>query len=166
MKDEVTKYKSRADDLEAELAARGNDTTSKAELEALRTELISLRERSDASGAANEELQRKLASLQGEHDRALSAYHTDKVAPIEAEVERLSQSLKKAQSDLEESHTLNGQLNVELQAALQNSPRSRSNKRNSTNWPEAGQRLQQELNAALDKSSFNCASIRFSLLTV
>ncbi|KAK4057765.1 hypothetical protein OIO90_000984 [Microbotryomycetes sp. JL221] len=119
MKEELTRYKDRCDELEAKSSSIPDEHVS--EMAALRSRVAEL----ETTRLQKEELQRKLSGLQTEHERARSASNS-KAEELSKEVSRLDHELDKARHDLEETLSINASLNQELTAALKNSSPNRS----------------------------------------
>ena len=150
MRDEVSKHKGRNEELEQQLSSEA----SKPELEGLRNQMAELRSFSESSAAQNEELQQRLVTVQDDFDRTLKEQQNQansKIDLLESEMRQLQTDLTKTQADLEETLTLNDQLNEDLQAALAKSQSKGPAGEGSESWPEAGHKLQQDLQSAQTK---------------
>jgi polyhydroxyalkanoate synthesis regulator phasin len=126
MKDEVNKHKARADDLETKVASGSNDGSSdsqlKEDLDMMRSQIKDLLTESKEASSHNKELQHRLATVSADYDSQLkthAAESTARIAELEQEVQSLHEDLNKAHQDLEETLSLNHQLNGELANALQ-----------------------------------------------
>ncbi|CEQ40571.1 SPOSA6832_02191 [Sporobolomyces salmonicolor] len=139
MKEELTRYKERCEELES--------PERQAEFDSLRQQVQDLRSSADASSRQAEELQRTMASLQADYQRTLR----EQQAEAAAKVKELNVKLEQAHHDLEETHGVNASLNQELQTALKNpsSPRIGSH-----GGSEDLNRLQAELEQAQNKAEW------------
>ncbi|GAA6017300.1 hypothetical protein JCM10207_003686 [Rhodosporidiobolus poonsookiae] len=139
MKEELTRYKERCEELESPERA---------------AELDSLRQQAESSTRQHDELQQRMEQLQGEYQRTLRDQQLEaqqKVDELSTELGRLDQELEKAQNELEETLTVNASLNKELQAALKNPSATRSG---SAAGGEDTSRLQAELEQAQNKAEW------------
>lgn len=130
MKEELTRYKERNEELEAEVAESDGALPAdiKLELETLHRQLTDVRFTSEKTAADNEALQLQMAKLQDEHESQLHQRGTEssmKLMELEDELTRLDAELDRAHHDLEETHAVNNSLNKELRTAL-SSPTARS----------------------------------------
>ncbi|GAA5941772.1 uncharacterized protein JCM15063_002666 [Sporobolomyces koalae] len=146
MKEELTRYKERCEELES--------PERQAELENLRREADEHRTNHETATRQLEEHQRNASSVQTELERNLRDHQSDAAAKIKElndELSKLDEELEKAQADLEETHAVNASLNKELQSALKNptSPRLGSHPAS-----EDVNRLQAELEQAQNKSEW------------
>ncbi|GAA5993422.1 hypothetical protein JCM5350_006875 [Sporobolomyces pararoseus] len=146
MKEELTRYKERCEELES--------PERQAELENLRREVEQHRSSHDSTSRQLEEHQRNAASLQSEFQRNLRDQQAESAAKIKElndELSKLDEELEKAHADLEETHAVNASLNKELQSALKNpaSPRLGSHAAS-----EDVTRLQADLEQAQNKSEW------------
>ncbi|GAA6018429.1 hypothetical protein JCM11491_006994 [Sporobolomyces phaffii] len=146
MKEELTRYKERCEELES--------PERQAELDNLRREAEQHRTNHETSTRQLEEHQRNAASLQSEFQRNLrdqQAESATKIKELNDELSKLDEELEKAHADLEETHAVNASLNKELQSALKNpaSPRLGSHAAS-----EDVHRLQADLEQAQNKSEW------------
>ncbi|GAA5904740.1 uncharacterized protein JCM6883_003890 [Sporobolomyces salmoneus] len=146
MKEELTRYKERCEELES--------PERQAELDNLRREADQHRSNHESTSRQLEEHQRSAASLQAEFQRNLRDQQAESAAKIKElndELSKLDEELEKAQADLEETHAVNASLNKELQTALKNpaSPRLGSHAAS-----EDVTRLQADLEQAQNKSEW------------
>ncbi|GAA5956541.1 hypothetical protein JCM3765_003477 [Sporobolomyces pararoseus] len=146
MKEELTRYKERCEELES--------PERQAELENLRREAEQHRSNHESTSRQLEEHQRNAASLQSEFQRNLRDQQAESAAKIKElndELSKLDEELEKAHADLEETHAVNASLNKELQSALKNptSPRLGSHSAS-----EDVTRLQADLEQAQNKSEW------------
>jgi chromosome segregation ATPase len=120
------------------------------DLDSLRTQLADLRNISEHSSAENEELQRRMHTLQTEYDRTIQQQENEsatRIDALEAEIGQHEQDLEKARRDLDETLSLNRQLNEQLRVAL----KSPTSPQQGGASPEHIQRLEQELLSAENK---------------
>ncbi|GAA6059796.1 hypothetical protein JCM10212_003691 [Sporobolomyces blumeae] len=146
MKEELTRYKERCEELES--------PERQAEVENLRRQVDEHRSKSESSARQVEDHQRSMSALQSEFQRNLresQAESQHKIDELNEELSRLDQELEKAHADLEETLAVNASLNKELQTALKNpaSPRLGSQP-----GSEDVQRLQTELEQAQNKAEW------------
>ncbi|KAK4046292.1 hypothetical protein OIV83_006166 [Microbotryomycetes sp. JL201] len=104
MKEELTRYKDRCEELEAKSGALPEEHA--AEMETLRAKAAE----AESTKAQHADLQRKVAALEAEHERARSS-SSAKADELTREVTRLDQELDKARHDLEETLAINASLN-------------------------------------------------------
>ncbi|GAA5841877.1 hypothetical protein JCM11251_005408 [Rhodosporidiobolus azoricus] len=139
MKEELTRYKDRCEELESP-ERQG--------------ELDSLRQQAESSSRQHDDLQLRMTQLQGEYQQTLREQQQEannKVQELTNEIGKLDQELEKAHHDLEETLAVNASLNKELQAALKN-PNSPHAGANSSSDDVA--RLQAELDQASNKAEW------------
>ncbi|GAA5871363.1 hypothetical protein JCM8547_002646 [Rhodosporidiobolus lusitaniae] len=146
MKEELTRYKDRCEELESPQRL--------AELDTLRHQVSELQHHADASQRETEQLQQRMQQLQNEYQQTLREQQQEaqgKVRELESEVGKLDEELGRASKELEETLAVNASLNKELQTALKNpsSPRS-----NSSSGGEDHSRLQAELEQAYNKAEW------------
>ncbi|BGP15347.1 hypothetical protein JCM10213_003428 [Rhodosporidiobolus nylandii] len=139
MKEELTRYKERCEELES--------PERQAELDHLRSQ-------HESSTRERDDLKQRMDDLQAEYQRTLREQQQEaqgKVQELTSELGKLDQELEKAHSELEETLAVNASLNKELQAALKNpsSPRS-----GSSAGHEDYSRLQAELEQAANKAEW------------
>ncbi|BGP07397.1 Tip elongation aberrant protein 1 [Rhodotorula toruloides] len=150
MKEELTRYKERCEELES--------PQRQAELDGLRSQVHELRGLSESSSQETQELHQRLAALQAKYQQTVRQHEEQshsKVSSLEAEVDKLHADLAKAQHDLEETLAVNASLNKELQSALKNpaSPRIGS-AAGFTGGSEDVARLHTELEQAQNKAEW------------
>ncbi|KAM0789070.1 hypothetical protein ACM66B_003133 [Microbotryomycetes sp. NB124-2] len=119
MKEELTRYKDRCEELEAKSGSVPEEHA--AELESLRAKAGEF----DSIKAQHADVQRKLSALEAEHERTRVS-SSARADELNKEVTRLDQELDKARHDLEETLAINASLNQELTAALKHSSPNRS----------------------------------------
>jgi chromosome segregation ATPase len=126
LQEELTRYKERVEELEAEVAESDSviPPDTKIELASLRSQLINLRTFSDQSQADNQAVERRLAVIKEDyegrlHEREVDS--TDKIRELEEELNRLDDSLETTHHQLSESMSLNNQLKQQLASALKTS---------------------------------------------
>ncbi|SCV70632.1 BQ2448_3394 [Microbotryum intermedium] len=144
MKEELTRYKERCEELEAKDKAPRAEHV--AELESLRSALLQAQSTSSES-------EREVSSLRDEHARTLQASRMQseqQLHQLTGEVTRLDKELSKAQNDLEETLAVNASLNKELKSALKSTG---SSIRGSPGADEMG-RLEAELTQAQNKAEW------------
>ncbi|GAA5994562.1 uncharacterized protein JCM10292_002138 [Rhodotorula paludigena] len=147
MKEELTRYKERCEELES--------PERQAEIDGLRQQVQELRHASDSSTRETEQLQQRMATLQSEYQQTIRQQQDEalgKVQQLETELNRLDAQLEKANHDLEETLAVNASLNKELQAAL----KSPTSPRLAGGAPAAEDlsRLQAELEQAENKAEW------------
>ncbi|KAL8290164.1 hypothetical protein RQP46_003103 [Phenoliferia psychrophenolica] len=124
MKEELTRYKERNEELEQEVGAhgeRGASGASKAELDTVRLQLQDLLASSAKTSSDHEDLQRRMAGLQTDYERRLREQKADtgaKIRELQEELTSLDTQLDKAQRELDDTHAVNASLNKELTSAL------------------------------------------------
>ncbi|GAA6036042.1 hypothetical protein JCM8097_006582 [Rhodosporidiobolus ruineniae] len=146
MKEELTRYKERCEELES--------PERQAELDTLRQQVTDLHAASETSSRQHEELQQRMDQLQAEYQRTLREQQDEaghKVAELQSEVGKLDQELEKAHAELEETLAVNASLNKELQTALKNPGSPRSGGGASS---EDISRLQADLDQALNNAEW------------
>lgn len=156
MKDEVNKHKERNEELENQLAEQrsGRATPSKAmmgDLDALKQQMADLRSASEKANNENDELQRRMLTLQAEYDRTLQQQETEsttRIDGLEAELESLEREREKIQTDLAQTLTLNKQLNEQLRAALKGNNGGANGNANSTGRTQEIAKLEADLQSA------------------
>lgn len=154
MKEELTRYKERNEQLEAEVAAKSADSSAAgrdaglAELNSLRSQVSELRTFSEKTSTSNDDLQNRIRALQADYDRDIRQQQTDaakRTEDLDNEVRRLEAALHKANDELEETLTINNKLNEELHSRLNSSSRSKDGGKDAA-------RLETELTAAQRKA--------------
>lgn len=122
MKEELSKYKERTEQLEGELASRGPTSPTavassggnRDQVEALQAQIEQLRTNADKSKVENEELQQHIVALQSDYAEKIGQQQDDADArhrAAEAEVRRLEEAHLQTRKDLEEAQQLNTSLN-------------------------------------------------------
>lgn len=132
MKDELSKYKDKTESLEVELgeARRCSQTTNandphmtnelRAQLTELTTQLEQLRMSSKQSTTDNEELQRRMGSLQAEYEKDMSSYEasaTQKMRAVREELGGAQSKNEKLQAELAACIKQNQSLSAKLNQA-------------------------------------------------
>ena len=123
MKEELTRYKERNEELELEVGDRGTSNDMKAELDTVRLQLQDLSASSAKTSSDHEELQRRVVGLQGDYERRMREQKADtaaKMRELQEELTSLDTQLDKANRELDETHAINDSLNKELTLALAN----------------------------------------------
>ncbi|GAA5906771.1 hypothetical protein JCM6882_003297 [Rhodosporidiobolus microsporus] len=139
MKEELTRYKERCEEL---------DSPER------QAELDTLRQQAESATQQHDDLQQRMSQLQSEYQQTLREQQQEASAKVEeltTEVGKLDQELEKAHHDLEETLAVNASLNKELQAALKNPGSPRAGGSSST---EDVSRLQAELEQASNKAEW------------
>ncbi|GAA5828828.1 hypothetical protein JCM3770_005840, partial [Rhodotorula araucariae] len=146
MKEELTRYKERCEELES--------PERLAEVDQLRSQVQELRAHSEASSRETEELHQRLGALQSEFQQTLRHHQEEaqgKVQELTEELRDLDAQLEKAHHDLEETLAVNASLNQELQAAVKGTTLPRVAGANAS---EDYSRLQAELEQAENKAEW------------
>lgn len=117
--DELTRYKERVEELEAEVVESDSviPADTKLELASLRTQIIELRTFSDQHQVDKQALERRMASAQSDYESRLHEREVDttaKIHELEDELTRLDESLETAHYQLSETLATNSALSQQL----------------------------------------------------